>query len=158
MHRRQAAELRARAAGQAPPPAAAGDVGGAAQGVGAGGGGGDGMVVDEVTGERRSENAQGATARLFDDGPVPRGGMPRMPGMPGMPGMMPGMPGMGGDFADLPGMPGMPGMETGAAGWFSIFIFPPSLPPSLPPYVLVTLDVEGGPKPKTLNPKRACDT
>jgi len=79
------------------------------------------MVVDEVTGERRSANAQGATARLFDDGPAPRGGMPGMPGMPGM----------GGDFADLPGMPGMPGMETGAAGWFSLFIFLPSLPPSL---------------------------
>lgn len=68
MHRRQAAELRARASGQAVPGAEGGEESVASGAAAAGDEGiaGPGMVQDEITGERRRANAQGATSRLVD--------------------------------------------------------------------------------------------
>jgi hypothetical protein len=89
LRRRQVAELRARARGEAPPAADAGGAESAAAPAA-----GDGMVQDEITGENRPAAAQGRVQRLTDDGPD---GHPRMGpppgGFPGMPGRFPGMPG-----------------------------------------------------------------
>jgi hypothetical protein len=88
LRRRQVAELRARARGEAPPAAdAVGAESAAAPAAG------DGMVQDEITGETRPAAAQGRVQRLTDDGPAgpPRMGPPG--GFPGMPGRFPGMSG-----------------------------------------------------------------
>ena len=84
IHRRQVAELRARRAGQAPPPAPNSsstsrvDAEAAAQDSG-------GMVVDPVTGESRPAAAQGRMQRLVDDeagaGMMGAAGYPVLPGM-----------------------------------------------------------------------------
>eukprot|EP00284_Hemiselmis_tepida_P008035 CAMPEP_0174921534 /NCGR_PEP_ID=MMETSP1355-20121228/5207_1 /TAXON_ID=464990 /ORGANISM="Hemiselmis tepida, Strain CCMP443" /LENGTH=70 /DNA_ID=CAMNT_0016167017 /DNA_START=33 /DNA_END=242 /DNA_ORIENTATION=+ len=68
------------------------------------------MVVDEVTGETRRSDAQGATARLMGGPPAGMGGMGGMGG-----GMPPGMdlPMMGMGEPGMMGMPGLPDLPGG---------------------------------------------
>ena len=103
IHRRQAAELRARARGEAPPTQPTGGTSTSAAAEGAAPSSGDGMVRDQVTGEVRPAAAQGRVERLTD---MP-GGMAGMRGPPG------GFPGMGGMFGPPGGFPGLPGAGMG---------------------------------------------
>jgi hypothetical protein len=65
IHRRQVADLRARASGQAPPSESGGE------GATGGDAAGTNMIRDDVTGQMRRADAQGPTTRLMgDDGYV----------------------------------------------------------------------------------------